>query len=288
MTTLRQIYLATIAAALALTLSVRYADAQSHLMDGKRLVPESIPAGAFAAGSIDADDIATSGVATAEILDDTVGFLDMSYTNTIAGNPALGAGECFFEDTGFVCEGATADTVELLITFGDAASSDKTVTVPATTGTLVTTGDTGTVTGTIVLDGTISVADVEGLANTASTSRAVDLLLFRYAFAAADFAANDDIAITMPTGHAMLVDDIKSYCATAEGGAMTATLRTAAAAGGTAMSSAMDLNTTATPQRTTTLAATAVASAATLYLHASGNPGTLAGCVLSIYYSHTD
>jgi len=91
--------------------------------------------------------------------------LALKYTDTLAANPALGAGECVFGsgsgERGLVCEGATADTIETALLFADPASSDKTVTVPATTGTLVTTGDSGTVTSTMIANSTIVPGDMD-------------------------------------------------------------------------------------------------------------------------------
>jgi len=298
-------------------------------------------------GTITADQLATSAVASAEILDDTVAVGDINNSATLAGNPAYAASECYFSTTGFICEGATADAIELLVTFGDPASSDKTVTVPATTGTVlldtaatasttfsctgactydagganaITVGSAdvtsvtftvdGTGTGEIampagavdsteILDATIATGDLangavsvlklEGLANTASTLRAVPLMAMRLNFAAADFGANNDVILTTPATHAVILHDVVATCATLEGGPLTATLRTAANGGGSAISSALNLNSGANaPQRTTTLAANTIAAATAFYFNASADPATIAGCQLYIPYSHTD
>jgi hypothetical protein len=53
-------------------------------------------------------------------------------------------------------------------------ASDKTITLPDVTGTVVTTGDTGTVTSTMLLDGTIVNADVNASAAIAGTKIAPD------------------------------------------------------------------------------------------------------------------
>ncbi|TPW09437.1 MAG: collagen triple helix repeat-containing protein, partial [Acidimicrobiaceae bacterium] len=84
----------------------------------------------------------------------------LSYANTLAGNPALAASEATFASTGLLFEGATADTIESLLTVADPATSDKTWTLPNTTGTLVTTGDTGSVDTTMLLDGTVASGDI--------------------------------------------------------------------------------------------------------------------------------
>src|SRR3989338_7675904 len=56
-------------------------------------------------------------------------------------------------------EGSSSDSNEIALTSAN-PGSDITVTIPATAGTLITTGDTGTVTGAMVLDGTIAAADI--------------------------------------------------------------------------------------------------------------------------------
>ncbi len=88
----------------------------------------------------------------------------LEYTATLGGNPTLATGEAKFGTTGLLFEGATADTIEGLLTVADPASSDKTWTLPNTTGTLITTGDTDTVTATMMTDGTLVNADVNASA----------------------------------------------------------------------------------------------------------------------------
>jgi len=63
-----------------------------------------------------------------------------------------------------VFEGATADSFETTLTVADPTTSDKTVTIPNTTGTLITTGDTGTVTSTMIADSTIVNGDISASA----------------------------------------------------------------------------------------------------------------------------
>ena len=76
---------------------------------------------------------------------------------TITGNLEIGtAGSLSFE-------GATANTFETTIAVVD-PTADRTITLPDTTGTVITTGDTGTVTSTMLLDGTILNADINASA----------------------------------------------------------------------------------------------------------------------------
>ena len=66
-------------------------------------------------------------------------------------------------DSSIVFEGATADAFETTLTVVD-PTADRTITLPNVTGTVVTTGDTGTVTGTMIADGTIVNAEINSAA----------------------------------------------------------------------------------------------------------------------------
>jgi len=79
---------------------------------------------------------------------------------TLTGNLNLGDGVVI------VFEGATGDDYETTITVTD-PTSDHTITFPDVTGNVVTTGDTGTVTSTMILDGTIANADISASAEIA-------------------------------------------------------------------------------------------------------------------------
>lgn len=90
----------------------------------------------------------------------TVTLADASGTvflSTLSTNAPDAANAIWGESNNLVFEGATggADTFEGRITIVD-PTADRTYTLPDVTGTLVTTGDTGTVTGTMVLDDTIA------------------------------------------------------------------------------------------------------------------------------------
>lgn len=66
-----------------------------------------------------------------------------------------------FDSTGLTLPGATSGNITLTAT---AVSGSNTLTLPATTGTIVTTGDTGSVTSTMIADGTIVNADINASA----------------------------------------------------------------------------------------------------------------------------
>lgn len=67
-----------------------------------------------------------------------------------------------------VFEGSTDDGFETTVAVVD-PTADRTITLPNVTGTVVTTGDTGTVTSTMILDGTIVNADINASAAIAGT-----------------------------------------------------------------------------------------------------------------------
>jgi hypothetical protein len=71
----------------------------------------------------------------------------------------------------FTFEGSTADGFETTLAVVD-PTADRTITFPNTTGTVVTTGDSGTVTSTMILDGTILNADINASAAIVDTKLA--------------------------------------------------------------------------------------------------------------------
>ena len=75
-------------------------------------------------------------------------------TSTMIGNLQMG------EDTKIVFEGATDNAYETTLTVAD-PTADRTITLPNVTGTVVTTGDTGTVTSTMLADGTVDTVDLK-------------------------------------------------------------------------------------------------------------------------------
>ena len=82
-------------------------------------------------------------------------------------------GQVLIGNTGsLVFEGSTVDAYETTLTVADPTTSDKTITLPNVTGTVITTGDTGTVTSTMIADGTIVNADINASAAIALTKLA--------------------------------------------------------------------------------------------------------------------
>jgi len=73
-------------------------------------------------------------------------------------------GELLIGNTGsFVFEGSTVDAFETRLTVADPTTSDKTITLPNVTGTVITSGDTNTVTSTMV-DGSLVNANLAATA----------------------------------------------------------------------------------------------------------------------------
>ena len=75
-------------------------------------------------------------------------------------------GDLQMNNANIVFEGATADANETTLTVTD-PTADRTITLPNVTGTVVTTGDTGTVTSAMIANSTIVDADISGSAEIA-------------------------------------------------------------------------------------------------------------------------
>lgn len=71
----------------------------------------------------------------------STGTIAWNYTATLAGNPAMNAGECRPATTGFIFEGSTANTFEGLLTVVD-PTADRTWTLPNETGAILTDAST--------------------------------------------------------------------------------------------------------------------------------------------------
>jgi hypothetical protein len=91
-----------------------------------------------------------------------INFGDINYTNTLVGNPALATGQTYFGSTGLLFEGSTADNFEGLLTTANITGSDKTWTLPNTTGTIALTSSamTGTFDGNNFAGGAVSTGDL--------------------------------------------------------------------------------------------------------------------------------
>jgi hypothetical protein len=90
---------------------------------------------------------------------------DSNETNGVkwAAAPAVGSFE-----TSIVFEGATADSFETTLSVTD-PTADRTITLPNVSGTVITTGDSGTVTSTMIENGTIVDGDISASAEIAQS-----------------------------------------------------------------------------------------------------------------------
>ena len=98
-----------------------------------------------------------------------------------------------------VFEGTTADAFETTLVVAD-PTADNTVTIPNITGTVVTTGDTGSVTSTMITDGTIVNGDINASAGIAlsklATSTAGNIIVYNSSGVPTAVAETGDITIS--------------------------------------------------------------------------------------------
>lgn len=120
---------------------------------------------ATAASAKAAADLANAAQSTANTANTTANAALPKAGGTMTGNLEIGtAGSLTFE-------GATADGFETTLAVVD-PTADRTITLPNVTGTVVTTGDTGTVTSTMIQDGTILDGDINASAAIVDTKLA--------------------------------------------------------------------------------------------------------------------
>jgi len=140
-----------------------------------------------AAGNISSTDVQA---ALQELDTEKVGSASPSFTGTVA----LG------QNATLSFEGSSDNSFETTLTVTD-PTADRTITLPNVTGTVVTTGDTGSVTSTMILDGTIANADISASAEIAvsklANGTARQLLQTDSAGTGVEFTSNVDIPGTL-------------------------------------------------------------------------------------------
>ena len=87
-------------------------------------------------------------------------------------------GATFSVGTSVIFEGATADEYETTLTLTD-PTADRTLTLPNVTGSIVTTGDSNTVTGTMITTDTVAVANMADDAIGAAQLKTLSTLLIK-------------------------------------------------------------------------------------------------------------
>ncbi len=149
-----------------------------------------------AAGNI----AATNVQAAIEELDtEKVGAASPTFTGTVA----LG------EDAVITFEGATSNAFETTLTVVD-PTADRTVSLPNVTGTLISSGDTGSVTSAMIADGAIVNADINASAEIAvsklANGTARQLLQTDVAGSGVEFTSNVDVPGTLDVTGAATLD----------------------------------------------------------------------------------
>ncbi len=145
--------------------------------------------------------------------------------------------------------------------------------------------DSGTITITDAANGNITIdpngtgrVAVVGAALANGTAHTNMLQVVCMPYVAASFDANDDIILFNANSPKIKIVDAWLDNDTAEGGALTLTLRDAAAGAGNVISSALDANVT-TIGRATTLTTVALAANSSVIAHASANPAAAVGTI---------
>ena len=149
-----------------------------------------------AAGNIAATNVQS---AIEELDTEKVGAASPTFTGTVS----LG------EDAVITFEGATDNAFESTLTVVD-PTADRTLSLPDVSGTLVSTGDTGTVTSTMITDGTIVNADINASAEIAvsklANGTARQLLQTDVAGSGVEFTSNVDVPGTLDVTGAATLD----------------------------------------------------------------------------------
>jgi hypothetical protein len=112
-----------------------------------------------------------------------------SASPTLTGTVALG------EDAVLTFEGATANDFETTLTVTD-PTADRTITLPNVTGTVVTTGDTGSVTSAMIADATIATGDIADSAVTTAKINDDAITAAKLGAGAVDTTALGDASVT--------------------------------------------------------------------------------------------
>ena len=126
-----------------------------------------------------------AGTATlaAGSLTDSSGAIDfgnenLTTTGTLASGAITTSANLTINSSAIVFEGASADAYETTVTVTD-PTADRTITIPNITGTVVTTGDTNTVTGTIIAADTVAEANMADDAIGSDQLKSVATLLIK-------------------------------------------------------------------------------------------------------------
>ena len=157
--------------------SVTNADVANDAITSSMIIDSTITSADLGSGSVTNADVANDAITSAmivdgtitsgDIADATISFVDISNNFALNSDLSMDTGEAWFAwgESGIIFEGV-ADNVEGALS-AYPTGSDKTWTLPNVSGTIVTTGDTSSITSTMLAPGSVTSADV---ANDAITS----------------------------------------------------------------------------------------------------------------------
>lgn len=146
-------------------------------------------------GSVSATSVSSTGAVSGTTITGTGA---VSGT-TITGTSTIQGTDLILTSGGITFEGLTDNTFETTLAVVD-PTGDRTITLPNITGTVITTGDTGTVTSTMIADGTIVNADIaDGTIRGAKLNVSSDDVTFANV-TATNFTGTASVATTVTLG----------------------------------------------------------------------------------------
>ena len=111
-------------------------------------------------GVINASSIISAGTIAGTGISGTTGVFSSSISGTtITGSSSIQGTELILTSGNIIFEGTTADAFETTLTVVD-PTADRTITIPNITGTIITTGDTGTVSTTMLANDAVTEAKI--------------------------------------------------------------------------------------------------------------------------------
>ena len=154
-----------------------------------------------ASGNVSATDVQA---AIQELDSEKIGAASPTFTGTVL----LG------QNAVLAFEGSANDDYETTITVTN-PTADRTITIPDVSGTVVTTGDTGTVTSAMILDGTIANADISATAeiavNKLANGTARQLLQTDAGGTGVEFTSNVDVPGTLDVTGVATFDSTSTF-----------------------------------------------------------------------------
>lgn len=99
-------------------------------ISGTEITNGTVSSDDIAMDTITAGDIAAGAVEATEVLNDSLNWSDINNSYTLAIDPTMASGECWFSTTGIICEGnAASDSNEAVLAFTN-PSADRIYTIP--------------------------------------------------------------------------------------------------------------------------------------------------------------